>query len=87
VVELPGIQDTAKAKDIIGRTANLEFRMADRSTEARAAWTARPGALRPREVHDRPRCAVVVSKDAIATGEMLTNAQPRPTTTSSRRES
>ena len=37
VVQLPGVQDTAKAKDIIGRTANLEFRLADMSTEARAA--------------------------------------------------
>ncbi len=29
VVELPGVQDTAKAKDIIGRTATLEARLAD----------------------------------------------------------
>jgi preprotein translocase subunit SecD len=37
VVQLPGVQDTAKAKDIIGRTATLEVRMVDESTEARAA--------------------------------------------------
>ena len=37
VVQLPGVQDTAKAKDIIGRTATLEIRMVDDSAEARAA--------------------------------------------------
>ena len=47
VVQLPGVQDTAKAKDIIGRTATLEVRMVDESTEARAAERgSRPGALR-----------------------------------------
>ena len=34
VVQLPGVQDTAKAKDIIGRTATLELRMVDESAEA-----------------------------------------------------
>ena len=37
VVQLPGVQDTAKAKDILGRTATLEVRMVDESSEARTA--------------------------------------------------
>ncbi len=37
VVQLPGVQDTAKAKEILGRTATLEIRMVDESTEAHAA--------------------------------------------------
>ncbi len=37
VVQLPGVQDTAKAKDILGRTATLEIRMVEDSSEARAA--------------------------------------------------
>ncbi|NBY28583.1 MAG: protein translocase subunit SecD, partial [Betaproteobacteria bacterium] len=37
VVQLPGVQDTAKAKDILGRTATLEVRLVDESGEARAA--------------------------------------------------
>ena len=46
VVQLPGVQDTAKAKDILGRTATLEVRMVDESTEARAAETGqRRGAV------------------------------------------
>jgi preprotein translocase subunit SecD len=39
VVQLPGVQDTAKAKDILGRTATLEVRLVDESAEARAAET------------------------------------------------
>ena len=39
VVQLPGVQDTARAKDIIGRTATLEVRMVDDSPEAAAAAT------------------------------------------------
>ena len=42
VVQLPGVQDTAKAKDILGRTATLEVRLVDEGTEARAAETAVP---------------------------------------------
>jgi preprotein translocase subunit SecD len=79
VVELPGIQDTAKAKKIIGRTANLEFRLADMSTEARAALDGSGPVPFGREKFTVGRGApVIVYKDAIATGEMLTNAQPRP---------
>jgi preprotein translocase subunit SecD len=37
VVQLPGVQDTAKAKDILGRTATLEIRMVEESSEARLA--------------------------------------------------
>ncbi len=37
VVQLPGVQDTAKAKDILGRTATLEVRLVDEGTEGRAA--------------------------------------------------
>ena len=39
VVQLPGVQDTAKAKDILGRTATLEIRMVEDGAEARAAET------------------------------------------------
>lgn len=37
VVQLPGVQDVARAKDLIGRTATLELRMVDDSTDGRAA--------------------------------------------------
>ena len=75
VIQLPGVQDTARAKDIIGRTANLEFRMADVSAAAREALSG--GAVSSdREKFTVGRGApVVVFRDVIANGEMLTNAQ------------
>ncbi len=79
VVQLPGVQDTAKAKDIIGRTANLEFRLADMSAEARAALDGSGPVPFGRERLGFGRGApVIVHREAIATGEMLTDAQPRP---------
>jgi preprotein translocase subunit SecD len=78
-VQLPGVQDTAKAKDIIGRTANLEFRLADMSAEARAALDGTGPVPFGRERMSVGRGApVVVHREAIATGDMLTDAQPRP---------
>ncbi|HET7525524.1 MAG TPA: preprotein translocase subunit SecD, partial [Burkholderiaceae bacterium] len=79
VVQLPGVQDTAKAKDIIGRTANLEFRLADMSPEARAALDGRAPVPFGRERFGVGRGApVIVHREVIASGDMLTDAQPRP---------
>jgi preprotein translocase subunit SecD len=79
VVQLPGVQDTAKAKDIIGRTANLEFRLADMSVEAQAAVAGNGPVPFGRDLFTVGRGApVVVQKDVIATGEMLTDAAPQP---------
>ena len=76
VVQLPGVQDTAKAKDILGRTATLEIRMVDESAEGQAAETnsgAVPfGSERYLERNGRP---VIVKKQVILTGENLTDAQ------------
>jgi preprotein translocase subunit SecD len=77
VVQLPGVQDTAKAKDILGRTATLEVRLVDESAEARAAETS--GGLVPfssERFLDRNGLAVVVKKEVLLTGENLTDAQP-----------
>ncbi len=77
VVQLPGVQDTAKAKDILGRTATLEIRMVDETAEARAAETG--GGMVPfgSERFTDPRGqAVIVKKQVILTGENLTDAQP-----------
>ena len=77
VVQLPGVQDTAKAKDILGRTATLEVRMVDESGEARAAESGSApvpfGSERFLERNGRP---LVVKKQVILTGENLTDAQP-----------
>jgi preprotein translocase subunit SecD len=72
VVQLPGVQDTAKAKDILGRTATLEIRMVDEGADARAAESG-SGPVPFLERNGQP---VVVKKQVILTGENLTDAQP-----------
>ena len=77
VVQLPGVQDTAKAKDILGRTATLEIRMVDESSEARMAETGNGVVPFGAEKYlDRNGQAVVVKKQVMLTGENLTDAQP-----------
>ncbi|CAB5644787.1 protein translocase subunit SecD [Comamonas aquatica] len=77
VVQLPGVQDTAKAKDILGRTATLELRLVDESTEGRAAEMGSGNVPFGSERYlDRNGNAVIVKKQVILTGENLTDAQP-----------
>ncbi len=77
VVQLPGVQDTAKAKDILGRTATLEVRMVDESGEARAAESGTgPVPFGTERFLERGGQAVIVKKQVILTGDNLTDAQP-----------
>ena len=77
VVQLPGVQDTAKAKDILGRTATLELRMVEESAEGRAAETGTgPVPLGAERFLDRSGQAVIVKKQVVLTGDNLTDAQP-----------
>ncbi len=77
VVQLPGVQDTAKAKDILGRTATLELRMVDESVEGRSAEAgAGPVPFGAERYLDRNGQAVIVKKQVVLTGDNLTDAQP-----------
>jgi preprotein translocase subunit SecD len=77
VVQLPGVQDTAKAKDILGRTATLEMRMVDETAEGRAAETGGgPVPFGSEKFQDREGRTVIVKKQVLVTGENLTDAQP-----------
>ena len=76
VVQLPGVQDTAKAKDILGRTATLEVRMVDESAEARAAETGGAVPFGDELFKERNGVPLVVKKQVILTGDNLTDAQP-----------
>ena len=77
VVQLPGVQDTAKAKDILGRTATLEIRMVEDSAEGRAAETGSgPVPFGAERFLDRNGQPVIVKKQVILTGDNLTDAQP-----------
>lgn len=68
VVELPGVQDTAEAKRILGKTANLEFRLA-----------AEPGASRATsetfEFREGNRPAAQIERSLIITGDQVTDAK------------
>jgi preprotein translocase subunit SecD len=63
VVQLPGVQDTARAKSIIGRTATLQFRLVDTDTATAAEV-----------VPTRGGGSVGLKRDSIATGEQLKQA-------------
>ncbi|ATA57348.1 MULTISPECIES: protein translocase subunit SecD [Variovorax] len=77
VVQLPGVQDTAKAKEILGRTATLEMRMVDESAEGRAAeLSGAPVPFGSEKFLDRGGRPVIVKKQVLVTGENLTDAQP-----------
>ena len=77
VVQLPGVQDTAKAKDILGRTATLEVRMVDESTEARSAELGQGAVPFGTERYlDRDGRPLIVKKQVVLTGDNLTDAQP-----------
>ena len=76
VVQLPGVQDTAKAKDILGRTATLEIRMVDDTPGELAAALAGqiPGTA---ELYtERGGNPILVKKMVVLTGERLNDAQP-----------
>jgi preprotein translocase subunit SecD len=75
VVQLPGVQDTARAKDILGRTATLEARLVDLSPEAQQAVVGNGPVPFGSELFRQGRGApVVLKKDAIFTGQQLTGA-------------
>jgi preprotein translocase subunit SecD len=73
VVQLPGVQDTARAKDILGRTATLEVRMVDDEHQLGLGAVAPFGT----EIFkDRDGSSLLVKKSVILTGERINDAQP-----------
>lgn len=76
VVQLPGVQDTAKAKDILGRTATLEVRLVDDSPEALAQLAQGNVPFGNEKFMDREGNVLLVKRRVILTGENLNDAQP-----------
>jgi preprotein translocase subunit SecD len=77
VVQLPGVQDITRAKDIIGRTATLEVRLVDDSAEAAAAAVgSAPVPFGTERYVERGGAPLIVKRQVILTGENLTDAQP-----------
>lgn len=79
VVQLPGVQDTAKAKEILGRTATLEIRMVDEDKKDLATLEAAAKGQVPfgDEVYkDREGNPILVKKNVVLTGDRITDAGP-----------
>ena len=74
VVQLPGVQDTAK--DILGRTATLEVRLVDDSPEALAQLAQGTVPFGDERFTDRDGRPILVKRRVILTGENLNDAQP-----------
>lgn len=73
VVELPGIQDTARAKEILGATATLEFRLVNTNVDSSAATSGRvPGDSEVKQTRDGQ--PVVLYKRVILTGDHITDS-------------
>ncbi len=79
IVQLPGVQDTAKAKEILGRTATLEIRMVDEENMAPSVLQAAQAGQVPfgSEFYvERNGQPLIVKKQVVLTGDRLTDAQP-----------
>jgi len=75
VVQLPGVQDTAKAKDILGRTATLEVRMVDEQADPTAVQQGQ-APFGDDIVASRDGGKIAVKKDVVLTGDSITDASP-----------
>ncbi len=73
VVELPGVQDTARAKDILGATATLEFRMVDQDNSVREAVDGKVPAG-SKLYYDRSGQPVLLEREIMLTGDSITDA-------------
>jgi preprotein translocase subunit SecD len=79
VVQLPGVQDTAKAKDILGRTATLEVRLVDEEKMDPATLQAAAAGQVPFGTEyyvERNGSPVIVKRQVILTGDRINDAQP-----------
>ncbi|MGH8702890.1 MAG: protein translocase subunit SecD [Burkholderiales bacterium] len=80
VVQLPGVQDTAKAKDILGRTATLEVRMVDDEASGNPAviQAAQAGQVPFGDEYyvERGGAPILVRKQVVLTGDRINDAQP-----------
>lgn len=79
VVQLPGVQDTAKAKDILGRTASLEVRLVDEDKMDPATLDAAVSGQVPlgdELLYDREGTPYLLKREIILTGDRISDAQP-----------
>ena len=76
VVQLPGVQDTARAKDLLGRTASLEIRMVNEEPGVLDAALAGNVPLGSDLFTERGGSQLVVKRQVVLTGDRINDAQP-----------
>ena len=74
VVELPGIQDTARAKEILGATATLEFKMVDEESDPYAIEELNQTSLSSKLYYDEDGDPILLKRNIILTGENIVDA-------------
>jgi preprotein translocase subunit SecD len=79
-IQLPGLQNSAEVKKILGKTATLEFRMVDETNDPlEAAGTGRVP-LGSKLFYTREKQPVLLKRDVVVTGDQLTDASFQPNT-------
>ncbi len=74
VVQLPGVQDTARAKEIIGATATLEFRLVDEDRDAQQAESSGRVPATSKLYHERNGAPILLKRRVMLTGDYITDA-------------
>jgi preprotein translocase subunit SecD len=76
VVQLPGVQDTTRAKDIIGRTASLEIRLVDDDPAAQQMALSGQVPLGDDKLTEPSGTPILVKRQVVLTGDRISDAQP-----------
>jgi preprotein translocase subunit SecD len=79
-IQLPGLQNSAEVKKILGKTATLEFRMVDESNNPLEAASTGRVPLGSKLFYTREKQPVLLKRDVVVTGDQLTDATFQPNT-------
>jgi preprotein translocase subunit SecD len=81
-IQLPGLQNSAEVKKILGKTATLEFRMVDETNNPLEAASTGRVPLGSKLYYSRDKQPVLLKRDVVVTGDQLTDATFQPSTQS-----
>jgi preprotein translocase subunit SecD len=79
-IQLPGLQNSAEVKKILGKTATLEFRMVDESNNPLEAASTGRVPLGSKLYYTRDKQPVLLKREVVVTGDQLTDASFQPNT-------
>jgi preprotein translocase subunit SecD len=79
-IQLPGLQNSAEVKKILGKTATLEFRMVDENSNPLEAAATGHVPLGSKLYYTRDKQPVLLKREVVVTGDQLTDASFQPNT-------